>query len=122
MAANVETMFSTRTKPWHGLGTIVAEAPDSKAALGYAGLDWNVIRREVFTEEGLRIRGYYANVRDSDFTTLGIVSERYHVVQNQEAFAFTDQLLGEGVTYETAGALQGGKIVWMLAKMPENTL
>lgn len=119
MAANVETMFSTRTKPWHGLGTIVAEAPDSKAALGYAGLDWNVIRREVFTEEGLRIPGYYANVRDSDFTTLGIVSERYHVVQNQEAFAFTDQLLGEGVTYETAGALQGGKIVWMLAKMPE---
>lgn len=91
MAANVETMFSTRTKPWHGLGTIVAEAPDSKAALGYAGLDWNVIRREVFTEEGLRIPGYYANVRDSDFTTLGIVSERYHVVQNQEAFAFTDQ-------------------------------
>jgi phage/plasmid-like protein (TIGR03299 family) len=119
MAANVETMFSTRTKPWHGLGTIVAEAPDSKAALSYAGLDWNVLQREVFTEEGLRIPGYYANVRDSDFSTLGIVSERYKVVQNQEAFAFTDQLLGEGVTYETAGALQNGRIVWILAKMPE---
>lgn len=77
MAANVETMFSTRTKPWHGLGTIVAEAPDSKAALGYAGLDWNVIRREVFTEERTSVPGVYANVRDSDFTTLGIVSERY---------------------------------------------
>ena len=24
MAADVETMFSTREKPWHGLGTIVA--------------------------------------------------------------------------------------------------
>ena len=37
----------------------IKPAPDSKAALGYAGLDWNVIRREVFTEEGLRISGYY---------------------------------------------------------------
>ena len=35
------------------------------------------------------------------------------------AFQFTDDLLGEGVTYETAGSLQGGKKVWMLAKLPE---
>lgn len=43
MAANVETMFSTREKPWHGLGTIVAEAPSSQNALQLAGLDWKVI-------------------------------------------------------------------------------
>lgn len=42
MVANVETMFSVREKPWHGLGTIVAEAPDSQSALELAGLDWNV--------------------------------------------------------------------------------
>ena len=29
MAAEVETMFYTREKPWHGLGTMVAEAPNS---------------------------------------------------------------------------------------------
>lgn len=39
MAANVETMFYTRVKPWHGLGTMVMEAPDSKSALRLAGLD-----------------------------------------------------------------------------------
>ncbi len=39
MPANVESMFSVREKPWHGLGTIVAEAPDSSAALELAGLD-----------------------------------------------------------------------------------
>ena len=27
MAANVETMFYVREKPWHGLGTCVEEAP-----------------------------------------------------------------------------------------------
>ena len=43
MAANVETMFSVRETPWHGLGTIVAEAVDSASALSLSGLDWKVI-------------------------------------------------------------------------------
>ena len=38
---------------------------------------------------------------------------------NAEAFAFTDALLGEGVKYETAGSLQEGKKIWILAKLPE---
>ena len=42
MAANVETMFYVREKPWHGLGTNVEEAPTSKEALIAAGLNWNV--------------------------------------------------------------------------------
>lgn len=49
---------------------------------------------------------------------MGVVTDRYKVIQNEEAFAFTDALLGEGVRYETAGSLQGGKKVWMLARMP----
>lgn len=40
-------------------------------------------------------------------------------MQNEEAFAFTDTLLGEGVTYETAGSLQEGRKVWLLAKLPQ---
>ena len=47
-----------------------------------------------------------------------MVTDRYKVVQNTEAFAFTDNLLGEGVKYETAGSLQGGKKVWLLARLP----
>lgn len=41
MAAEVETMFSVRERPWHGLGTIVEEAPDSETALKLAGLDFS---------------------------------------------------------------------------------
>lgn len=118
MAANVETMFSTREKPWHGLGTIVAEAPTSEKALELAGLDWQVVQRQIYTGSGQKIPGYRVNVRDSDEKILGVVSDRYKVVQNKEAFAFTDALLGEGVRYETAGSLQSGKRVWMLAKLP----
>lgn len=118
MAANVETMFYTREKPWHGLGTMVAEAPNSKDALRLAGLNWKVLQEPVYTENKELIQGYKANVRDTDRKVLGVVTDRYKVIQNEEAFAFTDTLLGEGVRYETAGSLQEGRRVWMLARMP----
>lgn len=118
MAANVETMFSVREKPWHGLGTIVEDAPSSEEALKLAGLDWKVVQKSLFTNSGV-VAGYKANVRESDHSVLGVVTDRYKVVQNTEAFAFTDNLLGEGVKYETAGSLQGGKKVWILARLPK---
>lgn len=122
MSANVETMFYVRETPWHGLGTKVLEAPDSKEALIAAGLDWNVIQEPIYTEENEPISGYKANIRDSDRRVLGVVTERYKVVQNREAFAFTDELLGQGVRYETAGSLQDGKKVWLLAHMPHEVV
>ena len=118
MAANVETMFSVREKPWHGLGKIVMEAPTSKDALRLAGLDWNVVQEPIYTEFNEVVERYKANVRDSDRKVLGVVSDRYKVVQNADAFSFTDELLGKGVRYETAGSLQEGKKVWLLARLP----
>ncbi len=119
MAANVETMFSVRKKPWHGIGTVVQDAPCSREAIRLAGLDWEIVQKDVYTDGGTEISGYKANVRSTDQSVLGVVSDRYQIVQNREAFAFTDSLLGEGVTYETAGSLQGGKRVFMLARLPQ---
>ncbi len=64
------------------------------------------------------VKGYKANVSSSDRKVLGVVSDRYKVVQNTDAFSFTDELLGKGVRYETAGSLQEGKKVWILARFP----
>lgn len=118
MSAGVETMFYVRETPWHGLGVRVNEAPASKEALVMAGLDWKVIQEPVYTQNREMVDGYKANVRDSDRKVLGIVSDRYKIIQNEEAFAFTDELLGEGVRFETAGSLMGGRKVWLLAHMP----
>ena len=118
MAANVESMFYVRETPWHGLGTKVQEAPTSKDALILAGLDWHVVQEPVYTGQNELVQGYKANVRDSDRKVLGVVTDRYKIVQNEEAFSFTDALLGKGVRYETAGSLQGGKSVWLLAHLP----
>ena len=121
MSANVETMMyvkkTERDVPWHGLGTPVQEAPNSAEALRLAGLDWEVVSRDIQLCGGKKIPGYHANVRSSDNSVLGVVGERYKIVQNNDAFAFTDGIIGEGARYETAGSLSGGRRVWMLAKL-----
>ena len=119
MSANVESMFYVRTTPWHGLGTRVEEALTSEDALHYSGLDWTVRQEPLMTGTFLDIPNLKANIRNDNNRILGIVSDSYKVVQNDEAFAFTDALIGEGVRYETAGSLDGGRKVWLLAKLPE---
>ena len=119
MPANVETMFYTREVPWHGLGTRVETAPDSREALELAGLNWKVVQQPIQTVDGPVIPGFKANIRDQDGQVLGVVTDRYKVVQNEDAFAFTDELLGEGVSYETAGSLQNGRRIWILARLPQ---
>ena len=119
MSANVETMFYVRETPWHGLGTRVEEALTSEEALKKAGLDWTVEGKPVFDEHGNVIKGYAANTRSSDGSVLGIVGSRYTVLQNVEGFTFTDSLIGEGLTYDTAGSLRNGRQIWLLGKMPE---
>lgn len=121
MSANFESGFSVREVPWHGLGTIVQEAPTSADALRLAELDWNVIQKPVFTD-GIEIPNYKANVRDKDNSVLGIVTDRYKIVQNADAFAFTDSLLDEEVRYETAGSLRNGRTIWLLARMPQTKI
>ena len=121
--ARVESGFGANNMPlWGGLGTCIAEAPTSADAIRIAGLDWEVAPKPIYDEFGRELPGYKVNIRTSDNTALGIVTDRYKIVQNSEAFAFTDELLGHGVKYETAGSLASGKRIWMLARMENTTL
>lgn len=134
MAHEVESMFYvnkeidkltgevSRFVPWHGLGTPVENAVNSAEALELAGLDWEVNSRPIYTDNGIQIPGYIANTRSSDNKVLGVVSDKYKIVQNKEAFAFTDSLLDNEAKYVTAGSLRGGKNVWMLAQLPRTKI
>ena len=117
MSANVETMMYVREKPWHELGTMVQEAPTSADALRLAGLDWQVKQRPIYHQDGTVIPGWKENYRETDGASFGIVTNRYAICQNAEAFDFTDALVGNGARYETAGSLRGGKTIWLLAKL-----
>ena len=114
-------LFTVRTAPWHKLGTVVQEAPDSATALKLARLDWRVCQTPCLYEidgEQRTLPSRVINYRNDTGEALGCVSAGYRIVQNEEAFAFTDHLIGEGVRYETAGSLKGGRSVWMLAQLP----
>jgi len=117
MAHNVESMFYFGETPWHNLGVSVSSTLSSEEAIRVAHLDWDVVPMPIYDGNGRELKGYKVNQRSSDGKNLGVVTDRYRIVQNREAFAFTDALLGEGVQYETAGSLDSGKRVWMLARM-----
>lgn len=72
----------------------------------------------------LIIEGTKATMRLDHNETLGIVSDRYGVVQNKHAFDFIDMLTtgelgGETPTIETAGVLGRGERIFITAKFPE---
>lgn len=113
-------MFSTRKTPWEDLGNSVIEAKNSEEAIRKSGLDWTVVKRGLKDEEtGVVFSDVVATVREDTNKKLGIVDPiRYQIVQNIDAFRFTDKLLGEGVSYVSAGSLFDDKKIWLLAKLP----
>ena len=52
---------------------------------------------------------------------MGVVRNGYEVVQNRDAVTFFDAIVGggEGILYETAGALGEGERVFITAKLPD---
>ncbi len=124
---NTRSFFSVQQKPWHGLGQVVKEYLTSKKAIEQSGLDFWVEKRTLFTSkksglprtERLIINDHYATMRTDTETILGVVGNNYQTVQNRDAFTFFDSIIkGEGILYETAGALGKGERIFITAKLP----
>jgi len=135
------SFFSVKEKAWHALGTIVEKYPTSAEAIAFAGLDYTVEKRPLFTVDNENTRlaqaldkedivfaassdipvpSYFATMRTDNENVLGVVGKDYAVVQNRDAFTFFDSIVGggEGILYETAGALGKGERIFITAKLP----
>ena len=122
MVAAVETMAYAGEVPWHGLGTKVSDDIGIDDMLKEAGLDWKVVPVPVFGElNGKKISSdYQMLVRDSDRKVLTMITDSWNPVQNLEAFEFFRDFVDEGsMEMHTAGSLQDGKWVWVLAKVSD---
>jgi phage/plasmid-like protein (TIGR03299 family) len=121
MAHNIETMFSVRQTPWHGLGKVVQDAPNAADAIKLAGLDWTVNRQQAYIKvNGVDqvIPNQKAIVRSSDNTVLSVMHDNYQPLQNVDAFNFFNPFVDSGLaSFETAGALRQGKVIWVLATL-----
>lgn len=123
------SFFSVKEKAWHGLGQIIDQYPTSAEALRFAGLDYEVIKEDLYTTSlnadgqamdfSKRVKTHFATIRKDTGDILGIVGKDYQIVQNIEAFGFFDAIVGgDGIQYETAGALGNGERIFITAKLP----
>ncbi|MBP7808626.1 MAG: DUF932 domain-containing protein [Bacteroidia bacterium] len=112
------------TKPaWHGLGQIVKGAITAEQAIELGGLNYEVVKSPLITEvngQRIGVSDSFATLRTDTNQTLGVVGNRYEIVQNKDAFVFFDAIVGQGqAIFETAGALGKGERIFITAKMPE---
>jgi phage/plasmid-like protein (TIGR03299 family) len=128
------SFFSVKERAWHGLGQMVEQYPSSAEAIKFAGLDYTVEKRKLFTYDNenntadeeveikipeIEVPNFYATMRTDTEQVLGVVGRDYEVVQNIEAFGFFDSIVGgDGIQYETAGALGKGERIFITAKLP----
>lgn len=132
MAHEIENMFSVEQTPWHGLGTVVQQAPTAEQAIRLAGLAWTVMLRPLQLADGTPAipwsepdpdatdapRPHNTTVRSTDGRILGVVGPEYQPLQNDRAFAWFDPWVTSGqASYTTAGSLRGGRKVWVLASL-----
>lgn len=117
MVAAVETMFYVGETPWHGLGEKLESAPTVREAILQSGLDWEVGLKDLFTADGQTVPAR-ATIRSTDNSVLGVVGPRYVPLQNKDAFDWFEPFVESGeASLHTAGSLQEGKKIWVLAQI-----
>ena len=119
------SFFSVKQKAWHGLGQIVQDYPTSAEALKFAGLDFEVVKaanvHRLSDGKEITSKSSFFTYRQDNNAILGDrLGADYQVVQNTDAFNFFDEIVGgDGILYETAGALGKGERIFITAKLPD---
>ncbi len=118
----IDTMMYVGEMPWHKRGVMVKDAPSIKDAIELAGLNWEVVKKATYYENNIGVftpTKHWVTVRSDKDKPLGNVSERYEILQNKDAFEPFEPMIDMGFKLETAGAVQEGKKIWVLAKAPD---
>jgi hypothetical protein len=125
MNEGITGSIKVKNLPWAEIGTDISQCATVDEILDTAKLNYEVVLRHP-TIEGKRIDDFFAITKvvvDGLYRTVdvfGFVKTRYIVPQNRSSFEFFDKFIEEaGATYEYAGSLDRGEMVWIVAKLPE---
>lgn len=115
------TIIVDRTTTWHAIGKSVEECKDLEGVLAASGLDYTVEKRPVFAQPTMgqwqRIPNRFITTRDTDGHMYDIVSDKFEIVQNREAFDFVNYM-GDDLQFRKAGETESG-MVYIIGALPE---
>lgn len=119
--ANLE--FLNKEKLETGFGEDLSGVTNYNDLINAAGLDWEVEARPVYykNDQGffVEVPGAKEVVRTVDGKAMGTVTDRYKIVQNNDAFRFVENLFDHDVQFIRGGSFRGGKSTWLEAKLPD---
>lgn len=107
-----------RQATWNTIGKNINEASNVNEALQLSGLNYKVVKEEIFLADGTKVKGHYATVQEGTGRTFGVVGDDYTIVQNEDAFNFIDNIIPSGLEFVKAG--ENRKINFIIAKLPEH--
>lgn len=123
----IVSFADARSDAWHQLGQQVGHAMTAEEAmrLGMLG-GWNLRKAPLFAyagDERIVVPAKYAVLRDNPVEdradVLGVVGEPYKIIQNEAHADLLNALVDEsGAHFETAGAIDGGRKVFITMKLP----
>lgn len=126
--AGQASFVSARVDAWHHLGQVLPDTFTAEEAMRHGLLGgWNIRKAPLQAGVGalqVPVPGQYAILRDNPVVAdqvdvLGVVGKAYQIIQNEELSGLLDTLIDEsGANYETAGAIDGGRKVFVTMKMP----
>ena len=112
--------------PWHGLGQALEDGTSIDAWREAAGMDWRIRRSQVRyavdrdAEQFITLPEQHVLFRSDTNAPLGVVSNKYQVVQPGEVIEFfRDIAKAGGLELSAAGTIYGGKRFWATAKIGE---
>jgi phage/plasmid-like protein (TIGR03299 family) len=124
---------TVRKQYWAQAGTAVNAGSASEAAR-QAGLDWNVMLAPMEAIVSNKVNEYETVTdhyevpkrqavlklgKDNTNQVIGVVGDKYKIVQNMEVFSALDTLVDSGdARYTAAGEYNNGANIWMVMELP----
>lgn len=109
----------TRTATWENVGTNVSKQTSVDEILEQANLDYTVVKEPVYLQDGILVPSRIATVKKETREPIGLVSSRYEVYQNADAFKFLEEI--PDIEFIRAGETYNG-MVYIIGKLPSLTI
>jgi phage/plasmid-like protein (TIGR03299 family) len=114
-------IFVDRTTTWHAIGKDVSECKDMEQVLRKSGLDYEVYKEPVGVQDDKDrfeiVSNRYVTMRNTDRHMYDVVSDKFEIIQNRQAFDFVNYM-GDELQFEKAGETANG-MVYVIGKLPE---